>query len=626
MSKNQPPYNPGKLRRFFHPITIYNNLKSIFFAIIPKGSKRYELTYGVMRTFVKQFQPFNIYYREWIRRFDNFEEEDLQEVKHQIQNMQIKPQFSIIMPVYNPSLKFLEEAIQSVQEQIYPHWELCIADDASTDPQVRTLIETFTQADGRIKAVFRQENGHISAASNSALSLAQFEYSVLLDHDDRLHPLALYHVAKVIEQHPDSEIIFSDEDKITKRGKRLDPYFKPEFDYELLLSQNMVSHLGIYRTATIRKVGGFRLGLEGSQDYDLMLRVLERCAPHQIHHIPRPLYHWRISKQSVAENIDIKPYAAIAGQRAIREHLERRSIPAEVTFLPGLAGYSVTYTLPEPEPGVNLILIGEQLDETLQRCLELILQNTTYTNYKITVALQTTPSYTEHPLPTKWTEKVEFFSTWQTGSQNRAAIINAMISQTKSELVCLLDQSLSGFTPGWLSDLVGQALQRGVGAVAPRLLNQNDTVFSNGMILISGKPPQPLSKGDKKDESGYFGWPRLCRGYSALSEKCLLFKRFDYDNAEGFNEQIQDPTLLSVDFCLRLKQLGLRNVLRPSVELHLKKDDRNNEIEVNASELAFLEQHWHQWFEADSSFNPNLTINDDSKITVNLSPKIDFPG
>ncbi len=624
MSKNQPPNIPGKLRRFFHPITIYNNLKSIFFTIIPKGSKRYELTYDVMRTFIKQFQPFNIYYREWIRLFDKFDEEDLQKVKHEIQDMQIKPQFSIIMPVYNPSLKFLEEAIQSAQEQIYPHWELCIADDASTDPRVRPLIESFTQADNRIKVIFRPKNGHISAASNSALSLAQFEYSVLLDHDDKLHPLALYHAAKVIEQHPDSEIIFSDEDKITKRGKRLDPYFKPEFDYELLLSQNMVSHLGIYRTATIRKVGGFRLGLEGSQDYDLLLRVLERCEPLQIQHIPRPLYHWRISKQSVAENIDIKPYAANAGQRAISEHLERRSVPAEVTFLSGLAGYSVAYTLPDPLPSVNLILIGEQLDKTLQRCLELILQNTTYANYKITVALQTIPSSTEHLLPEKWSDKIDFFSIRQTSSQSHAVIINDVISQTTSDLVCLLDQSLSGFTPGWLSDLVGQALQKGIGAVAPRLLNQNDTVFSNGMILISGKLPQHLSKGDKKDESGYFGWPRLCRGYSALSEKCLLFKRSDFDDAEGFNQQLHETNLIGVDFCLRLKQLGLRNVLRPSVMLYL--DDRSDENEINASELAFLEQQWHQWFEADPSFNPNLTINDDSKITVNLAPTIDFPG
>ncbi len=624
MNKNQPPNIPGKLRRFFHPITIYNNLKSIFFAIIPKGSKRYELTYGLLRTFVKQFQPFNIYYREWIRRFDNFEEVDLQEVKHQIQNMQIKPQFSIIMPVYNPSLKFLEEAIQSVQAQLYPHWELCIADDTSTDPQVRPLIESFTQTDDRIKAVFRQENGHISAASNSALSLALFEFSVLLDHDDKLHPLALYHAAKVIEQHPDSEIIFSDEDKITKRGNRLDPYFKPEFDYELLLSQNMVSHLGIYRTATIRKVGGFRLGLEGSQDYDLLLRVFERCEPHQIHHIPRPLYHWRISKQSVAENIDIKPYAAIAGQRAIREHLERLSIPAEVTFITGLSGYSVVYALPDHEPSVNLILIGKQLDESLQRCLDSILQNTTYSNYKITIALQPASSSAEHPLPNKWADKVEFITTRHTGSQNRAVIINNVISQTKSDLVCLLDHNLSGFTTGWLSDLVGQALQEGVGAVAPRLLNQNDTVNSNGMILISGKLPQHLSKGDKKDESGYFGWPRFCRGYSALSEKCLLFKRSDFDDAEGFNQQLHDPNLIGVDFCLRVKQLGLRNVLRPSVELYVA--DRNNHNEINASDLAFLEQHWHEWFEGDPSFNPNLTINDDSKITVNLAPKIDFPG
>jgi len=320
---NKPERNN---KQFWHSINIYNNLKRLYFSIIPKGSKVYDFTHSFLNIFLKQLKLFNIYYREWIRRFDTPSMEDIQAIRNHINLMAKKPPISVIMPVYNPPLELLDQAIQSVINQVYPYWELCIADDASTDSSIPSLIQDYIQNDERIKAVFRKENGHISAASNSALELATYDFMALLDHDDILHPLALYYVANEINNHPESVIIYSDEDKITRRGKRLDPYFKPDFDYELLLSQNMVSHLGVYRTSIVRNVGGFRTGLEGSQDYDLVLRVLEHCETDQIHHIPRPLYHWRTIRESAARNLNIKPYAIDAATQALTDHFSRRSI------------------------------------------------------------------------------------------------------------------------------------------------------------------------------------------------------------------------------------------------------------------------------------------------------------
>jgi len=335
MDNNEKPTFMMKLRRIFRPMNIYQNCKSTYLKIAPKGSTFYKITHGFLSIFLKRFHFFNIAYQEWIRKIDHYSEEQLKIVQRKIETMAERPQISVLMPVYNPPLGLLEKAIQSVIDQIYPDWELCIADDASTDPGVKVLIEEFIQKDPRIRAVFRTENGHISAASNSALAIVTNPYLALLDHDDVLHPHALYYVAQTILAHPDYEIIYSDEDKITKRGRRVDPYFKPDFNYELLLSHNMVSHLGVYRTNTVRKVGGFQVGLEGSQDYDLLLRIIEKTSFQQIRHIPLPLYHWRISKQSVAKNVNIKPYATDSGKNNFRVRCIRVFIAgnSEITAL-----------------------------------------------------------------------------------------------------------------------------------------------------------------------------------------------------------------------------------------------------------------------------------------------------
>jgi glycosyltransferase involved in cell wall biosynthesis len=620
-----------RLKKSLRPLKIYNNLKSVYLTLIPKGSKAYQISHGFLSVILKRFHLFNISYQEWIKKIDHYSEQDLAEIRHKIDMMEDQPHISIVMPVYNPPLSLLEEAILSVIQQIYPYWELCIADDASTDPEVRRLIEDFMQKDERIKAIFRPENGHISVASNSAISLVDYPYIALLDHDDVLHPHALYYVAQTLLAYPDSEIIYSDEDKITKRGRRIDAYFKPDFNYELLLSHNMVSHLGVYRTETIRKIGGFRKGLEGSQDYDLLLRVFENVHPNQIHHIPFPLYHWRITKASAADDVNVKPYAIESGVRALQEHLDRVSIDGKVNFAPDLAAYTINHHLPSPPPAVDVLIHDLEFSDALVACTNTLLENTGYPNFVIQLGL---------PISTKpiakidqfgWGNKVQLLFIPDEKMENYSERLNYLMENTSDAHVVFMDQSLVRFPSDWLSTLMGQALQANIGAVGPKLLYQNDVVYSSGVVLLPTGEARHMFKGEEQAVNGYFGWARLTRGYSTLSDKCLLIKRELFDLAGGFAEVYKTSFYAAVDFCLRLKARGLRNIAVSSIELYMNENHHYNlrqefPPDLLEADQRILKDRWEDWILHDPAFNPNLTIIDEGKLTANLSPRYSFIG
>ncbi|MGC9384763.1 MAG: glycosyltransferase family 2 protein [Kosmotogaceae bacterium] len=615
----------SKIRHFLKPASIYQKLKNAYFKVAPEDSRIYRLTNAIIRRILKNFQLLNIYYNRWIKTFDTLSEDVREQIEFEIYAMENKPLISIVMPVYNPEISFFEAAIQSVKDQVYPHWELCIADDASSDLRIPNLIEEFALEDQRIKFVIREENGHISACSNSALSLATGDYIALLDHDDKLHPSALFHVARAINEDPDCRIIYSDEDKITKRGKRLDPYFKPDFDYELLLSQNMISHLGVYRADILRKIGGFRLGLEGSQDYDLLLRALEQIEPGQIHHIPKILYHWRISKHSVAESLNIKPYAVQAGERAINEHLERQAVDGKAEFLEKSAGYRINYAIPKPEPSIALILpaaYGPGLDENW---FKEISENTSYQNYQVIIV-----DHSDNLEKSRFNMR-EFddrLSSYQIPEgKSTAHTINQIIHEMSIDFVGILSPDLSGFSPGWLTTLISQAMQKEVGAVAPKLLNHKREVFSNGLILTPDNKINHLFQGKPEEFIGYFGWGKLRKGYSAFSEKCILVKRSHFLSVESFDQAYALPSAWTIDICLKFKEAGLRNVLCPSVKLYIQDDKEYNSVRKETDQNHFLKsaallyQKWKRYFMDDPCFNPNLTIAHGGEIVVNLSPQ-----
>ena len=306
-------------------------------------------------------------YTGWLRRFDTLTEADRIRLRVQVQAMALKPLLSVVMPTYNTPLHWLDEAIESVRRQLYPHWEFCISDDASTDPAVRTALERWQEIDPRIRVVFRPQNGHICASTNSALELVQGEWVVLLDHDDLLPEHALFWVAHTINAQPDAQMIYSDEEKISEKGVRRYPYFKPDWNPDLFLSQNMFSHLGAYRTALVRQVGGFQQGYEGAQDYDLALRCMEQVRSEQIVHIPRVLYSWRVHEASTASTNAAKPYAAVAGERALNGHLTRTGVVGETEFTGH--GYRVRYAPAPTHLRVGVVILGGTLSDW-QRCME----------------------------------------------------------------------------------------------------------------------------------------------------------------------------------------------------------------------------------------------------------------
>ena len=293
-------------------------------------------------------------YAEWVRRYDTLNDRAREHIRASIAVMQRRPKISVIMPVYDPPLQFLDEAIWSVRKQLYSDWELCIADDASKNAAVRDLLKRHAAGDNRIRVVFRAGNGHISRASNSALDLATGEYIALFDHDDLLPEHALYCVAESILANPDVGIIYSDEDKISQSGIRVDPYFKCDWNPELFLGHNLLSHLGVYRSDIVKAIGGFRAGYEGSQGYDLAARFIEQIKPEQIVHIPRVLYHWRILPGSTSMSAGEKPYALTASERALDEHLLRQNIKGTVEALP-IGMHRLRFSLPDNPPLVSII-------------------------------------------------------------------------------------------------------------------------------------------------------------------------------------------------------------------------------------------------------------------------------
>ncbi|CAM3364865.1 glycosyltransferase [Bordetella sputigena] len=424
-------------------------------------------------------------YAAWLLQYDTLTDETRKEMARLGDGLRMKPLISIIMPVYNPAPGWLREAIESVRDQVYSEWELCIADDASTDPAVHDVLRHYQSLDPRIKVVFRESNGHISAASNSALEIARGDWIALFDHDDLLSAHALFWMAEAINRSPGVGLLYSDEDKITEKGVRTEPHFKCDWNYELFLSYNMISHLGLYRADLVREVGGFRLGFEGAQDYDLALRCIERLAPSQIVHVPRVLYHWRIHAASTAQAGDSKPYALLAGERALNEHIRRVGHQARAELQPR-GYYRVRFDLPIAQPLVSLIIPTRNGETLVRQCIDSILQKTTYLNYEILLvdngsddagALAYFQELARHPRIRVIRDDRPF---------NYSALNNGAVAQANGEYVALVNNDIEVISPDWLSEMMSYAIQPGVGAVGARLFYPDRTVQHAGVILGLG--------------------------------------------------------------------------------------------------------------------------------------------
>ncbi len=564
-------------------------------------------------TQISSAEPDRNDYAEWIRRYDTLDDSSRDKIKTRIRELPHTPLISVIMPVYNPPLPMLEAAIKSVQRQLYPHWELCIADDASTDKSVRPLLRKYAESDPRIKVTLRERNGHIAAASNSAIDLACGEFIAFLDNDDLLAESALYWVSQAITDHPNVALIYSDEDKINELGARYAPYFKPDWNPDLFLSQNMVSHLGAYRTELVRELGGFREGYEGSQDYDLALRCIERLEAHQIHHIPRVLYHWRSHPGSTAKGGSEKPYALTAGQRALDDHFVRLGVSARAELLPSDM-YRVHYEISRPVPLVSLLIPTRNGLHLIKQCVQSIVEKTLYPNIEILIIDNGSddPATLEYLKSLRTDPRIRVLRDDQ--PFNFSALNNSAVRSARGVFLGLVNNDIEVISPGWLGEMVSLAQQPGVGAVGARLLYPNGTLQHGGVICgilgVAGHAHRHLPV----RELGYFGRATLIQSLSAVTAACLVIRKSTYEEVCGLDEANLKVAFNDVDFCLRIREAGYRNVWTPYAELiHHESATRGEENSPEKrqrfeGEVTYMQKHWGPRLLNDPAYNPNLTF------------------
>ncbi len=621
------PENPDELA---HVITRYVEAPALAREVAAAGLRTFESHFTLDRfagRFAELLQSLGtepledhsagpITYRNWIAQFDTRTRSDAIELRRRHRAMRRHPIISVLLPVYNPELKILEAAIASIEGQFYEHWELCIADDASTDPAVRPFLEEVVARDPRIKLILREQNGHISACSNSALGLATGEWCALLDQDDLFAEHALAFAALEIENHPDAGLIYSDEDKIDETGVRSNPFFKPDWNPELFLGQNFINHLGLYRTDLLRAIGGFREGFEGSQDYDLALRCVERLKPAQVRHIPRILYHWRAVAGSLAAVADAKPYAKEAARRAIGDHLQRQSIAGRVEPCPeNVESHRVIYELPDPPPLVSIVIPIRDRVSLLERCIQGIRERTDYGPIEIVIVDNGSKEATTHEFLRGLEERNEARVLRVEGEFNFSRLINRGAAGAKGDVLAFLNNDIDASEPGWLREMVSHAARPGSGAVGARLWYPNGTLQHGGVVVGLGGVAGHAFSGVPRGHAGYFNRVYLQQNCSAVTGACLLVRKEVFNEAGGFDETNLAISFNDIDFCLRLRAAGFQNVWTPYADLvHHESASRGHQRapEEQAQfvrEATYMQRKWGTELRRDPFYNPNLSLN-----------------
>lgn len=555
-------------------------------------------------------------YTDWTQQFYQLSDTDRRAIFAHIDSFQYKPLISIIMPVYNTPIDILRKAVDSVKKQLYGIWELCIADDASTDPAIRKELEEYKKNDPRIKVTYRETNGHISEASNSALQLVQGEYVALMDHDDELTEDALYRVVNELNANWDLDIIYSDEDKIDMEGERHDPNFKPDWNPDYFLGTNYVCHLTVIRASLLEKVKGFRKGFEGAQDYDLLLRCYRETSPEKIQHIPCVLYHWRMMENSTATSIGAKPYAIENGRRALEEYLQSIGQQGKVSLVAECTMYRIQYPLPKTKPLVSIIIPTKDKRALLEKCITSIIEKTDYPNYEILIvnnqsSSKTCLQYLESLKKNKTARIIEYDHPF-----NFSALNNYAAGKAKGELLCFLNNDTEVISPDWLTEMASHAARPEIGAVGAKLLYGNGTIQHAGVVTGMGGIAGHPFKFAPGTSPGIAGRLWLTQNFTCVTAACLVIRREVFEKVKGFVEELK-VTFNDVDFCLRVQKAGYRNLWTPHAVLYHHesksrgKDDTNPKKARFKSEVEYLRKHWGEELLKDPYYNPNYSLEND---------------
>ena len=566
-----------------------------------------------LNSLLSRSMDFSHDYAYWLSLNASPSKEDYTEMARIEGAFAIRPTFSFVMPTYNTPPHLLAECLDSLLAQTYRDFEICIADDNSPNPEVLETIREYAQKDDRIKFVARKHNGHISASSNSALSLATGEFIVLVDHDDTIPDYALFVVAYYINKHPDAEILFSDEDKITIDNDRVQPYFKSDFNKFLMYGHNMVSHLGVYRRSIVQKVGGFRLGLEGSQDYDLLLRCLEQTNAQHVVHIPHVLYHWRIIPGSTAMSADQKSYAVMAAQNAINGHFERQNIPLRSIngFAPGCTAVQPSRTF---NTSVSIIIPTRNGLDILKPCIESIFA---CDHEKADIIIMDNGS--DDPETLSYLEILNEHNAITVmrdgGNFNFSRINNSAAAAAKGEILCFLNNDTEVLSRDWLNRARTFLSIEEIGMVGARLLFPDGMLQHFGIALGMGEHGIAGIPHFGMDASlpGYFGKARLLQEVSAVTAACMFVRKKDFDAVGGFEEALE-VAYNDVDLCLKIRSLGLKILVDPDITL-IHKESRSRGSDKHGTQALRLEEEakwmrerWSRELESDPYYSPNIDL------------------
>lgn len=605
----------GKPRKLLRAIALSikgvqpKNLKKVYKAMKEQGIRKTIKKVDATIWGKPQFVDENEKYQEWIKQNEPTKEELEQQRK---EKFAIQPKISILVPMYNTPYKFFKELVACLIQQTYENWELCLAD--GSPKQDETLKKIYEQ-DKRIQYKFLGENKGIAGNTNECIKMATGDFIALFDHDDLLPIFSLYEIVKCINEHPEVEFIYTDEDKITTLDKpRFNPHFKPDFSLDFLRANNYICHFSVFKKELMDQLEGERSKYDGAQDFDIILRVSELTK--NIIHIPKVLYHWRVHPNSTAQaEVESKPYAFEAGIPAIQDHLERMGLKGTVEHGASLGTYRIRYQF-EGNPKVSIVIPNKDEKETLKTCVQSILEKTTYENYEIIIVENNseTEEIFAYYKELEQNEKIKVVR-YQDKGFNYSKIINLGVKSAEGEFIVQLNNDTEIETTDWLEDMLGFCSREDVGAVGVKLFYPDNTIQHAGIVFGVDRVATHLFRGLPRHLHGYFARESSIQDFSAVTAACMMAKKSVYEEV-GYMDEDMPVAFNDLDFCLKIRQTGKLIVYDPFVTvIHYESKTRGYEdtpekVARFEAEIEKFQRKWKNIYEkGDPYYNPNFSLN-----------------
>lgn len=595
-------------------------LKKLSPYTIQKGF-RYLKHYGPKEFWIRlheRFEPEEVPYGPWYQAYVPDQETLEAQKKHKFD---YRPLISIAVPAYQTPVEFLKQMIESLISQTYPEWELCIANASPDNEEMQRVLADYSAKDSRVRFCNLKENLGIAENTNRAFSMAKGEFMGLLDHDDLLAPNALYEIVQALQDHPQADALYTDEDKVTTElDEHFQPHLKPDFNLDLLRSNNYICHFFVVRRSIVEKAGGFRKEFDGAQDYDFIFRCTENAR--EVLHVPEILYHWRTHKASTADNPASKMYAFEAGKRAIEANLERTGTKGVVSHTQDLGFYRVKYPV-QGKPLVSVIIPNKDEKETLQTCMEMLNSNTSYQNFEI-IIIENNSTTDEIFRYYKELSKDPRIHLLRWGKEfNYSAINNFGVAHAKGEYLLFLNNDVKSINPDWMEELLGVCQRPEVGGVGAKLIYPDNTIQHAGCVVGMGGIAGHMFVDMPADRTGYLHKASLLQDMSAVTAACLMMKKEVFEEAGGFTEDLA-VAFNDVDLCLKVRKNNHLIVYDPYAKLyHMESktrgaEDSKEKVRRFQTEIEYMRCHWLDILKnGDPYYNKNLSL---TKWNYSLKP------